>query len=212
VTWSPEGPLGPVSPRPGSDAWADAVRDRLFEQRTIMLRGELTDAAASQAAAELMTLDALGDSRITVHIDLTGGTLDSAFAVMDVIDLVGVPVHVRCVGRAEGPAVGVLAVAARRAMSPHARARLADPTMSASGRASELSAWAEHQLSQLRRFHQRLADAVHRPIDVVADDCGRGRYLTADDALRYGLIDEIATPRGVVQSLRPRSIGFPDVT
>ena len=61
MTMWPEGPAGP---RSGSE-WADVVRARLFEQRTILLRGELTDIAASEAGAELMTLDALGDTRVT---------------------------------------------------------------------------------------------------------------------------------------------------
>jgi ATP-dependent Clp protease protease subunit len=188
--------------------WADDVRGRLFAHRTILIRGVLDDAVANQAAAELMTLDATGDSRITVHLDLTGGTLEAAFTLIDVIDLVGVPVHALCVGRAEGGAAGVLAVATRRASSPHARFRLADPTASMAGSASELSRWADHHLAQLDRFHMRLATAVRRPVDEVADDCRTGRYLTAEEALRYGLLDEIAAPRGAVYPLPGRSVGF----
>jgi ATP-dependent Clp protease protease subunit len=200
-----------VPERPGGPAgWADAVRERLFEQRTILLRGELTDAAAGEAGALLMTLDALGDSRVTVQLDVTGGGLDAAFSVMDVIDLLGVPVEVRCVGRAEGPGVGILAVAAHRVMAPHARLRLADPTASVAGRASELGAWAEQHRAHLDTFHRRVAEAAHRPVQEVADDCARGRYLTAEEAHRYGLVDEVAAPRGVIRPHRPRSIGFPE--
>ncbi len=87
------------------------MRSRLFDHRTIFIRGVLDDETANRAAAELMTLDATGDERITLQLDLAGGTLEAAFTVMDVIDLMGVPVHALCVGRAVGPAVGVLAVA-----------------------------------------------------------------------------------------------------
>jgi len=210
-SWPPPGLLPPLPPEPGAQAgseWSDTIRSRLFEHRTILLRGVLDDAQANQAAAELMTLDATGDSRITVHLDLQGGGLDAAFAVMDVIELVGVPVHVLCVGRAEGPAVGVVAVATRRAASPHARFRLADPTATMSGSASELSRWADQHLAQLHRFHTRLAAAVHRPVEEVAADCAAGRYLTAEEALRYGLLDEVATPRGAVYPLPGRTVGF----
>jgi ATP-dependent Clp protease protease subunit len=188
--------------------WSDAVRSRLFEHRTILLRGTLDDIVANQAAAELMTLDATGDSRITLHLDVTGGSLEAAFAVIDVIDLVGVPVHALCVGRAEGPALGVLAVATRRASAPHARFRLADPTSSMSGSASDLTRWADQQRAHLHRFHQRLAAAVGRPVEEVAADSEAGRYMNAEEALRYGLIDEIATPRGAVYPLPGRSVGF----
>jgi ATP-dependent Clp protease protease subunit len=188
--------------------WFDAVRGRLFEQRTILLRGSLDEGVANQAAAELMTLDATGDSRITVYLDLAGGTLDAAFALVDVVDLVGVPVHAMCVGRADGPAAAVLAVASRRAGTPHSRFRLADPSSAMEGSALELSRWADHHLAQLGRFHQRLALAVGRPVEEVAADCGAGIYLNADEALSYGLIDEIALPQGTVYPLSPRSVGF----
>jgi ATP-dependent Clp protease protease subunit len=191
-----------------SAEWADVLRARLFEHRTIMIRGTLDDAAATQAAAELMTLDATGDSRVTVHLDAAGGTLEAAFAVMDVIDLLGVPVHVLCVGRAEGPAVGVLAVATRRAATPNARFRLADPEAAMHGTAADLAGWAEHHVGQLRRFHARVARAVGRSVEEVARDCEARRYLTAEEALRDGLIDEIASAQGVVYPLPGRTVGF----
>jgi len=106
--------MGPERADGSGVGWADALRERLFEQRTVLVRGELTDVLASETGAALMTLDALGDSRITVQLDVTGGGLDAAFSVMDVIDLLGVPVEVRCVGRAEGPGVGILAVGSHR--------------------------------------------------------------------------------------------------
>ncbi|HWW53495.1 MAG TPA: ATP-dependent Clp protease proteolytic subunit [Acidimicrobiales bacterium] len=214
ASWYPPTMPPSVPPPPGQGAppqgdWADAIRSRLFEHRTILIRGVLDDAAATQAAAELMTLDATGDSRITVHLDAGGGgTLEGAFAVMDVIDLLGVPVHVLCVGRAEGPAVGVLAVGSRRASTPHARIRLSDPETTAAGSASELARWAEHHTEQLRRFHQRVAQAVSRPVGEVARDFASGRYLNPQDAVAYGLIDEIATPRGAVFPLPGRTVGF----
>jgi ATP-dependent Clp protease, protease subunit len=211
-TWFPPGPgpVAPVDPLVGlvADPWADEVRSRLFEHRTIVIRGVLDDATAGRAAAELMTLDATGDSRVTVHLDAAGGSLEGAFAVMDVIDLLGVPVHVLCVGRAEGPAVGVLAVATRRAATPNARLRLAHPETAMQGSATDLARWVEHHLDQLRRYHERIAAAVRRPVDEVAADCAAGRYLSAEDALRYGLVDELATARGAVYPLPGRTVGF----
>ena len=213
ASWYPPG-LPPLvqppaqGPNPTAGDWADTIRNRLFEHRTVLIRGVLDDAAATQAAAELMTLDATGDSRITVHLDAAGGTLEAAFAVMDVIDLLGVPVHVLCVGRAEGSAVGVLAVASRRASTPHARLRLSDPETTIAGSASDLARWAEHHVEQLGRFHQRVAQAVRRPVSEVADDFASGRYLNSQDAVAYGLIDEIATPRGAVFPMPGRTVGF----
>jgi ATP-dependent Clp protease protease subunit len=195
--------------RPAGPPWEDQLRARLFEQRTILLRGELTDAVATQAAAELMTLDATGDTRVTVHLDLSGGALEAAFAVIDVIDLLGVPVHILCTGRAEGAAVGILAVGAHRTCTPHARLRLADPVGTMSGPASEIGRWAEQHRAQVTRFHQRLAAASRLEIDQIAADCARGRYLTPDEARGAGLIDEVAAPRATITALgEQRPFGF----
>jgi ATP-dependent Clp protease protease subunit len=158
MTWTPD-PLRPSAPAPLDTSapegdWAEAVRDRLFEHRTILLRGVLDDAAATRAAAELMTLDATGDTRVTLHVDAWGGTLEAAFAVMDVIDLLGVPVHVLCIGRADGPAVGVVAVGSRRACTPHARFRLRDAEGAMRGSAADLARWAGIRPETLNRIEQ----------------------------------------------------------
>jgi ATP-dependent Clp protease protease subunit len=207
----PPGPLVPGRPPEvvaGETEWGASVRDRLFEHRTVLLRGALDDAAATHAAAELMTLDATGDTRVTLHLDAWGGTLEAAFAVMDVIDLLGVPVHVLCIGRADGPAAGIVAVGSRRACTPHARFRLRDAEATMHGSAADLGRWAEHHLQQARRFHERVAAATQRPVEDVAADCAAGRFLTPEEALAYGLVDEVAAPRGSVYPLPGRTVGF----
>ena len=170
----------------------DLVRTKLFEQRTVFLRGSLDDKAAGDTAAQLMTLDATGDTAVTLVLDATGTSIDAAFTVMDVIDLLGVPVKAVCMGRADGAAVGVLAVCAHRSAGPNARFRLADPDVQAAGNSEQLARAVEFHNEQLRRFHQRLAQAVGKPLEEVAKDCADGRYLDAEQARAYGLVDEIA--------------------
>ena len=103
----------------------------------------------------------------------------AAFIVMDVIDLLGVPVHATCLGRAEGPAVGVMAVSDHRSAAPHARFRLCEPQSSAQGRASDMQRFAEQQRLQLDRFIARVAEATGRPNEHVEADINAGRYLHA---------------------------------
>ena len=103
-------------------AWPDPIRARMFEQRVVLVNGELDDALAGSVATELMTLDACGDGAVRLLLNSGGGTFEAAFTLIDVIDLLGVPVHATCIGRAEGAALGVLAVAARRLAIPHAPA------------------------------------------------------------------------------------------
>jgi ATP-dependent Clp protease, protease subunit len=199
-----------LSPDGSHDDWSLWLRTKLFEQRVVFLRGDLTDELAGQVAAELMTLDASGDEPIQLHVDSGGGTLEAAFTVMDTIDLLGVTVEATCVGRAHGPAVGIVAVATRRYAAPHAGFRLTEPTTSVQGTAANLELWAKHYHDQHARFLQRLVEATRQPIEHVEADVLAGRYLDAEAALRYGLVDDIRRPPGAIRALptnRPQ-LGF----
>ena len=173
----------------------DRLRAQLFQRRVVLLRGSLDDRLATQVAAELMTLDADGDDAVTLQVDSPGGTLEAAFVVMDTVDLLGVPVHTVCLGRAEGPAVGVVAVGERRSVSRHGRFRLQMPSAVYEGPQRQVEDWARQSRLQEDRFVARLADALDRPTGEVAADLEAGRYLDADAAIAYGLVDEIWTGR-----------------
>jgi ATP-dependent Clp protease protease subunit len=175
-------------------ALPDLVRAQLFDRRIVSLRGVLNDELAGLVCAQLMTLDASGDDAVTLFVDSGEGTLSAAFAVMDTIDLLGVPVQVTCLGRADGPAVGVVAVGARRRASRHARFHLTAPRASVAGTAGDLERWISYHQQQLDNFVTRLSEATHRPLEHVEADLYSGRFLSAEDALRYGLIDEIWQP------------------
>ena len=191
-----------------SNEWQELVRARLLERRTVLVSGDLDSAAATQAVAQLMTLDATGDGTIHLQLDCAGTSLDPAFSLMDTIDLLGVRVHVTCVGRVEGAAVGVLAVGHHRAATRHARILLRDPTESFEGRASELGGLVEQAILRLAQFHERIAQATRQAPETVAEDCRRGRYLGAEEALAYGLIDEIAERGASVVSFPSAGFGF----
>jgi len=193
--------------RDGPRLWSDWMQAELFERRTVMISGPIDDDVVGGLAAQLMTLDAAGDDPIHLHIDSTGGTLEATGALVDVMDLLGVPVHAHCVGRAEGPALVVLAVSDRRVASPHASLRLHEPPGEFQGRARDLEQWTEQRRRQLDQIRDRLAAATGQPADVLAADLERGRYLTPREAVERGFVDEIATPPAQVHHLR-RHVGF----
>src|SRR5439155_6548431 len=114
------------------------LRASLFAQRIVAVSGVLDAETAGDVAASLMTLDALGDDHVTLRLDCSDASLEGTFTVIDTIDLLGVPVHVICVGMAAGPAVGVVAVGARRFITPHGRIHLCEPTVHMAGRAADL--------------------------------------------------------------------------
>jgi len=205
--WPPDPPPLRVG-RDEGEEWPGWVRGRLFERRMVFVTGVLDDESATRAAAELMTLDGAGDEPVSLQVDCGGGTLEAALALMDVIDLLGVSVDVTCAGRAEGPAVGVVAVGGRRVAAPHARFRLIEPQSSFQGRASQLTGWIEHHRRQLDGFYERLSLATGRPASDIAADSRAGRYLDARQALEAGLVDEIAVRGAELYRWPPRGFGF----
>jgi ATP-dependent Clp protease, protease subunit len=193
---------------PGS--WSNAaLHARMHDQRVVLLTGELDDETAGHLAAELMTLDATGDESVRMLVNSAGGGLQAAFMLIDVIDLLGVPVHATCIGRAEGAPLGVLAVATRRAAAPHARFRWSEPPSAFAGRADDVASWAAQHASDVARFSERVADATRRPAAWIADAMRDGRFFDAREAIRIGLIDEVAqTGAASVEPIDRRPIGF----
>jgi len=202
--WFPSGNGGGV-PALDPQQW---LQRRLFEARVVLLDGPLDDARASLVGAGLMTLDASGDDPVDLRIDSAGGSAGAALALMDVIDLLGVTVRAWCTGQAGGPAVGVLAVCHRRTMSPHARVHLTEPAVEFEGSARLLQQMAEAHAAQWAMFCRRLAEATGQGADRVEEDTARGRYLTADEARSYGIVDEVATPDAGLVRLPGRTLGF----
>jgi len=170
----------------------DWLRERLFERRIVMLTGPLDGARAADVEAQLIALDAVGTDAITLHVDSADGHLESAFLIMDGIDALRSPVRALCRGQVGGPAIGVVAVAAHRAATPHARFRLGQPRTTFSGTPDAIAAQSRQQQDLLWRLHARLARVTGRPAEEIAEDVRRGHYLDAREALAYGLIDEIA--------------------
>jgi ATP-dependent Clp protease protease subunit len=185
-------PGGPPEPDGGLAPW---LAERLFDRRVVMLSGPLTGAAATQAAAALLTLDALGTEPVQLHISAPDGDLNAAFAVVDAVDAMRAPLHAVVTGEAGGAAVAVLAAADRRLAYRHARVRLAEPrAASVSGTADEVAAAAGRYLRELEELAVRLADVTGQPRSRIEDDLSTGRVLTAAEARDYGLLDELIGP------------------
>ena len=145
------------------DDWSQGLAQRLFEQRVVLLTGPLHDMTASRVSAELMTLDAEGDDAVTLRIDCADGSLALALTLMDVIELLGVPVRALCMGQVGGPAVGVLSVCHHRASMPSTRFSWREPTTQFETSARDVAQWAQLRADERRRFTDRVAEAVGRP-------------------------------------------------
>jgi ATP-dependent Clp protease, protease subunit len=193
--WQPA-PDRPPEPWPpplpadlGLPGW---LEERLFDQRIVMVRGPLTQQAATGIAAALLTLDAAGTAPITLHVASGSGELGAALAIIDVVDSMVAPVHAVVTAEAGGAVLAVLAAAARRAAYRHARFKLAEPrATSVTGTADEVAAAAGHHLRELEEMVLRLAEVTGQPRSRIEDDLSAGRILSALEARDYGLIDTI---------------------
>ena len=169
-------------------AW---LQEKLFERRIVLITGQLDDALAGEAAAQLLTLGAMGQEPIEIHLDSPDGTLEAAFVLIDVLDVLRAPVRAHCRGQVGGSAAGVVALARHRSASPHTRFRLGQPAAQYSGTPDQIASHNQQYQDLLWRFHARLARVTGRPAEEIAEDMRRGRYLDAREALDYGLIDEV---------------------
>ncbi len=190
-----------------SDPWLEMVRERMFEEGVIFVSGHLDEISVNRAAMELMTLDASGDSAVKLHLDCSGATLDAALALMDVIDAMGIDVHTTCLGEVNGPAIGIVAVSHRRIATPHTRFRFSEPRIDVRGHPRDIERAVDEHGVRLSSFCHRLATATRRPVEFVEEDLRSGRYLSAEEAKDYGLIDEVSGPEAKVIGF-PRQLGF----
>jgi ATP-dependent Clp protease protease subunit len=172
--------------------FGDGVLSSLFARRIVLVHGELTGEKASETAAALLTLDALGDEHVELRLQAPTATWEAAGVVIDVIDVLGVPVHTVALGLVGGGAVGVLAAGARRSVAPHARLHLRHPESTASGRPGDIARTVDAQMSLQAEFMRLLAGRTGRPEIEIEEEWSRGGYLDAPSAIALGYADALS--------------------
>jgi ATP-dependent Clp protease protease subunit len=194
----PPVPVVPVPPahQPPGDLRSQ-VYDQLLARRTVLLDRALDAEMAMLVCAQLMTLDGESADPIELIVNSPGGPLDAATAVLDTIDLARAPVGTVCLGQATGTAAVVVAAGTgRRRAGATARLQLRLPEAELTGTATRLAADA----ADLRRLYDavvdRLAAATGQARRLVARDVERGRTLAGQDAVAYGLVDEVVSSPG----------------
>jgi ATP-dependent Clp protease protease subunit len=178
----------------------------LLESRTVLLEGPVDSDRALGVSAELMLLDGEGDDAVQLRVESAGGTLDGALMLMDVVDLLGVPVQATCMGRAEGASLFVFAVCPERVVGPHARLHLSEPPAIYDG-FRDVAGAAEHHRARLDQLVARLATITSMPEDDLREELRRGRFLRPEEALEWGLADTIASAEASIRRF-PRRVGY----
>lgn len=169
------------------------VIDRLFERRVVMANGRLDGALADTIAARLIALDAESSQPVELVLDCPDAELDPAFTLFDVCEALASPLTIVVAGRLTGAGIILLTGRHRRLARPHATLQISEPRIEpADGTAEAIARLVEEHRRRVGLLIERLSERTSRPSPLVADEMSRGIYLTSDDAVAYGLLDDVA--------------------
>ena len=173
------------------------IYSRLLKDRIIFLVGEVSDYTANIIIAQLLFLDAENPEReIHLYINSGGGLVSAGLGIFDTMRYVKSPVATTCVGQASSMAAVLLAAGKKgmRRMLPNARAMIHQPLGGYSGQASDIEIHSREIMSTKERLNRILSELTGKNFRRVAADTERDYFFTADEAVAYGLADEVVSP------------------
>ena len=170
------------------------IYSKLLEERIIFITGEINDAVANTVVAELLYLEAKDSTKdIDIYINSPGGSVTSGLAIYDTMNFIKCDVSTICIGMAASMAAFLLSsgTKGKRYALPSSEIMIHQPLGGAQGQASDIKIQAEHILALKKKLNSVLAANTGKPVEQIENDTDRDNYLTAEDALNYGLIDKI---------------------
>ena len=175
--------------------------NKLFEERIVFVGAPVDDTLANDVIAQLIALEGMDTDRtISLYINSPGGSLTAMTAIYDTMQFVKPEIETTCVGQAASAAAVLLAAGSpgKRAALPHSRILIHQPsTEGGYGQTSDMEIQAKEIIRQREELEEILARHSGRTVEQVRADIERDRFLTAQEAREYGLIDEIITSRKV---------------
>ena len=192
----------PIDPSAAS-AYRDYQRQRqmtlgdlLLENRIILLQGEIYDGNANELVMKLLYLQSENRRKdIHFYINSPGGSVTATMAIYDTMQILSCPVATYCVGLAASGGAVLLAggAAGKRFSLPHANVMIHQPYGQVGGQVSDIEIQADEIIKTRAVLNEILASHTGQPIDRIAQDTDRDRYLTATESKEYGLVDDILT-------------------
>jgi ATP-dependent Clp protease protease subunit len=174
------------------------IYSRLLKERIIFLDQEVSDASASVIVAQLLFLESEDPSKdISLYINSPGGSVTAGMAIYDTMQYIKCDVSTICVGMAASMGAFLLAGGAKgkRQALPNAEIMIHQPSGGTQGKASDMLIDAEHIRKIRQNMNELLAANTGKPVEQVAQDTDRDHWLSADEAVSYGLIDSVVTNR-----------------
>ena len=174
------------------------IYSRLLKDRIILLGTEVNDAVASLVCAQLLFLESQDpEKEISLYINSPGGSVTAGMAIYDTMKFIACPVTTLCMGRAASMGAFLLAGGekGKRFALPHSQIMIHQPSAGYQGQATDIEIHAKEVLRMKKDLNTILAENTGQSIKKVTADTERDNFLTAEEALKYGIIDNILTSR-----------------
>ena len=169
------------------------IYSRLLKDRIIILNGEIDDNTANTVVAQLLYLDSLNNDDISLYINSPGGSITAGMAIYDTMNFIKSDVSTICIGIAASMAAFLLASGSKnkRYSLPNSEIMIHQPLGGAQGQATDIKIAAERIIKLKEKLNQILAKNTNQPLEKIYNDTERDNFLSANEALEYGLIDKI---------------------
>ena len=174
------------------------IYSRLLKDRIIFLGEEVNETTASLVVAQLLFLESEDPGKdIQLYINSPGGMVTAGMAIYDTMQYIKCDVSTICIGLAASMGAFLLAggTKGKRLALPNAEIMIHQPSGGAKGQATEIQIAAENILKTKKKLNEILAANTGKPYDVIAADTERDHYMSAEEAMEYGLIDSVITNR-----------------
>lgn len=169
------------------------IFSRLLRDRIVFVSGEINDTLANSVIAELLYLDSLNHEDISLFINSPGGVITSGLAIYDTMNYIKSDVSTICMGMAASMAAFLLSCGCKgkRYILPNADVMIHQPLGGAEGQASDIKIASDRILALRRRLNSILAKNTGNKLSKIEKDTERDNYLSADEAVEYGIVDKI---------------------
>jgi len=182
-------PATPTTPLP----LTDAVGERLYRARAIVVSGEINQALAARVTSQLLALSAESSDPITMYLNSQGGHVEAGDTIHDMVRFVDAPVRMVGTGwvASAGALIYVSVPRERRFCLPNTRFLIHQPSGGAGGPASDIAIHAQEIIKARERVARIIARETGRSIESVQQDIERDRWMSAEEAIEYGLVGRI---------------------
>ena len=174
------------------------IFSRLLNDRIIFLADEVNDTTASLVVAQMLFLEAQDpDKDIFFYINSPGGSVTAGMAIYDTMNFIKCDVSTICIGMAASMGAFLLSsgTKGKRLALPHSEVMIHQPLGGARGQASDIQIQAEQILKTKAMLNRILSENTGKPLEVIERDTDRDNYMTAEEAMAYGLVDKVITKR-----------------